>query len=88
MTKEREIEILMKDNCTKAEAPKEKNKIMMKAVNIKWDTDGYNELLCMLPTEMKIPKGMTDEDEISDWLSNEVGFCHNGFELTDGANFK
>ena len=22
------------------------------------------------------------QDDISDWLSNEYGFCHDGFELT------
>lgn len=55
----------------------------MKAVNIKWDTDGDNELLYTLPTEMEIPEGMTDVDEISDWLSDEKGFCHNGFELVE-----
>jgi hypothetical protein len=58
-----------------------KDGINMKAVNIKWDTDGDNELLYTLPTEMEIPMGMTDEEEISDWLSDEVGFCHNGFKL-------
>lgn len=55
----------------------------MRAVNIKWDTDGNNELLCTLPKEMQIPKNITDEEEISDWLSDEVGFCHYGFELVD-----
>lgn len=53
----------------------------MKAINIKWDTDGDLELLHELPTEMEIPEGMSDEDEISDWLSDEEGFCHNGFDL-------
>lgn len=55
----------------------------MKAINIKWDTDGDMELLKQLPTEIKIPKGMMDEEEISDYLSDETGFCHNGFELVD-----
>ena len=41
----------------------------MKATNIKWDTDGDMELLEELPTEMKLLDGMTDDDEISDWLS-------------------
>ena len=62
----------------------------MKAINIKWDvTDGaedmtqeeINEILESLPTEIDIPEGMTDEDEISDYLSDETGFCHCGFEL-------
>lgn len=30
-----------------------------------------------------IPEGMTDPDEISDWLSNETGYCHDGFRLVD-----
>ena len=64
----------------------------MKAVNIKWDvTDGaedmsqeeINEVLESLPTEVDIPTGMWDEDEISDWLSDEFGFCHYGFELVE-----
>ena len=67
----------------------------MKAINIKWDvTDGaedmtkeeMNEILSTLPTEAEIPSYLiTDEDDsledISDWLSAEYGFCHDGFEL-------
>lgn len=60
---------------------KEENK--MKAINIKWDTDGDMELLKDLPMKIEIPEGMTDEDEISDYLSNETGFCHFGFELVN-----
>lgn len=55
----------------------------MKAVNIKWDTDGDMELLEELPTEIEIPEGMTDEEEISDYISDETGFCHNGYVLED-----
>lgn len=55
----------------------------MKAINIKWETDGDMKLLRELPSEMEIPEGVTDEDEISDYLSDETGFCHNGFELVD-----
>lgn len=53
----------------------------MKAINIKWDTDGDLELLYTLPKELEIPDGMVDEDEISEWLSDQEGFCHNGFEI-------
>lgn len=65
---------------------------MLKAVDIKWDVtdDGIDEsddeaceILESLPTEMDIPEGMTDTDEISDWLSDETGFCHYGFRLVD-----
>lgn len=56
---------------------------MMKASNIIWDTDGNLEAENMLPTEMEIPEGMEDEDEISDYLSDVTGFCHISFELED-----
>ena len=55
----------------------------MKATNIKWDTDGDMEFLVELPTEMKLPDGMTEEDEISDWWSDQTGFCHDGFNLAE-----
>lgn len=60
----------------------------MKAVNIKWDTDGDMEVFDELPTEIEIPDYLvTDEDDllddISDWLSDEYGFCHEGFELVN-----
>ncbi len=55
----------------------------MRAVNIKWDTDGDMKVFNDLPTEMEIPEGMTDGEEISDYLSDETGFCHAGFELID-----
>lgn len=69
---------------------------MLKAINIKWDTDGDNEVLQSLPTEMIIPDYLEEyyykdrkyeEDkryvmeEISSWLSDETRFCHNGFEI-------
>lgn len=68
---------------------KEKEKKMLKAVDIKWDVtdnemdDESCEILESLPTEMIIPEGMTDLDEISDWLSDETGYCHDGFRLVD-----
>lgn len=61
----------------------------MKAVNIKWDTDGDMELLEELPTEVEIPDYLItyDEDDlldnISDWLSDEYGFCHDAFEIVN-----
>ena len=67
-------------------------KKMLKAVDIKWDVTDYDddefddeacEVLESLPTEMDIPEGMTDPDEISDWLSDETRFCHDGFRIVD-----
>ena len=54
----------------------------MKATNILWDID-YEKDLENLPTEIEIPNGMTDEDEISDYISEVTGFCHSGFELDE-----
>lgn len=63
---------------------------MLKAINIKWDTDGDMEVLNELPMEMIIPDKLEEMykkdkeyalDEISDWLSDETGFCHDGFEI-------
>ena len=64
----------------------------MKAVNIKWDVDELEDL-DNLPTEVEIPDNLIDNNEdfdqdyyysdISDWLSDEYGFCHFGFELVD-----
>ena len=63
---------------------------MLKAINIKWDTDGDMEAFNELPTEMIIPDELEEMykkdreyalEEISDWLSDETGFCHAGFEI-------
>lgn len=63
---------------------------MLKAINIKWDTDGDMEVFNDLPTEMIVPDELEEEykkdrefalEEISDWLSDETGFCHAGFEI-------
>lgn len=53
----------------------------MKAINIDWDVDYETDIV--LPNEIEIPNGMTDEDDISDYITNETGFCHYGFELVD-----
>lgn len=63
---------------------------MLKAINIKWDTDGDKKVFNDLPTEMIIPNELEEMykkdkefalEEISDWLSDETGFCHDGFEV-------
>lgn len=63
---------------------------MLKAINIKWDTDGDKEVFNELPTEIIVPDELEEMykkdkeyalEEISDWLSDETGFCHAGFEI-------
>lgn len=52
----------------------------MKVINIQWDVDTKEELE-QLPTEMDIPEYLENEEKISDYITNETGFCHKGFEL-------
>ena len=52
----------------------------MKAVNIQWDVD-FEEELEQLPKEIEIPEIMTDEDEISNYITEQTGFCHKGYIL-------
>ena len=62
----------------------------MKAVDILWDVDDLRDLT-HLPKEVEIPWGMTDLDEISDYLSDVTEFCHRGFrhpKHRDGAASK
>lgn len=49
----------------------------MKATNILWDVDNEEELES-LPKEVDIPVELTDEEEISDYLSELTGYCHCG----------
>lgn len=54
----------------------------MFATRIKWDTDGDTEVLASLPTKVEIPQeiaNLDDDDAISDWLSDIIGYCHFGF---------
>lgn len=55
--------------------------------------EDMDEILLTLPTEVEIPDNLIDYDkdfdedyyysDISDWLSDEYGFCHNGFDLVN-----
>lgn len=51
------------------------------ATNILWDNDECDDF--DLPTEMDIPEDMTDIEKISDYLSDQTGFCHKGFVLEE-----
>jgi len=53
-----------------------------KAVNIQWDVDDPEDLE-LLPTEIDIPDEMTDIEEISDYITEQTGFCHKGFTMED-----
>jgi hypothetical protein len=55
--------------------------------NIKWDTDGENidlptEITIDIPNEDFVKMDEEEIDEfISDYITNETGFCHMGFSL-------
>ncbi|RHP33075.1 hypothetical protein DWZ61_05210 [Clostridium sp. AF34-10BH] len=68
----------------------------MKITNIKWDTDGDEEVFATLPQEIDVPEYFLEKknfevdgeysrdemlDQLSDWLSDEYGFCHGGFDV-------
>ena len=58
---------------------------MYKAINIKWETDGYE---VDLPNEVDIPerfidKDGVDEESVADWLSYTFEYVHDGFEVVD-----
>lgn len=56
-------------------------KLTLVAYDIKWDTDDDKVVLHDLPKEILIPDGIVDDEEISDYLSDQTGFCHSGFKL-------
>ena len=50
------------------------------AYRIMWDTDGASLAECNLPRgSVILPFGMTSGEDISDWLSEKFGYCHDGF---------
>lgn len=56
----------------------------MKAYNIKWDLDDDDiNVAPELPREIEIPSHMTDDEEISDYITAVAEFCHKGFSLKD-----
>lgn len=58
------------------------------AYNIEWDTDNDKAIFNQLPKEIEIPEEVwkeyeeyEDEDILSDYLSDETGFCLFGYDL-------
>lgn len=55
---------------------------MIKVYNIMWDIDYYEDddgETIILPTEIEIPD--MHIDDIADYLSDEYGFCIQGFSI-------
>ena len=54
------------------------------AYDIDWETDGDEEAKKELPTKVRIPDDI-NEDEVADWLSDEYGWLVNSVSLTESA---
>lgn len=54
---------------------------MIKAIKIDWDAT--TSVKKSLPKEIEIPNKILEQiiEVISDYITDEVGFCHNGFNL-------
>lgn len=52
----------------------------MKATDIEWDAGRFSD---ELPREIRIPDGIVDVEDISDYITNLTGFTHKGFRLID-----
>ena len=75
---------------------KMKEKQGYKIVDIKWDTDGDKALFDSLPQEIILPEQFCTEDkddydyldEVSEWLSDEYGYCQSGFRIQKTVSLK
>lgn len=61
---------------------------MKVATCIKWDYEGYDDII--LPTEIELPDEVVyaedneiDYESIDNYLSDTTGFCHEGYILED-----
>lgn len=54
--------------------------ILRKAVHIHWDIDDPSDLE-FLPTEILIPETCETDDDISNYISQQTGFCHTGYQI-------
>lgn len=48
------------------------------ATNIEWDTDGE---YVVLPNSIEIPDNLINPEDISDYITEQTGFCHFGFDI-------
>lgn len=64
----------------------------MKVKDIRWDVDDGEmskeeiaEILAALPTEVEIPHWIdpNDTEDVGDWLTEEYGYCHDGFKIVE-----
>ena len=73
------------------------NDVRIVATDIKWDTDGDQEILDLLPKRVILPEEFCIDDyldterlldDVLDWLSAEYEYSHFGFRLDYGTNCK
>jgi|TARA_Y100000310_G_scaffold103387_1_gene101744 hypothetical protein len=67
-----------------SELIRKKELLHLRIYDIDWDTDGVE---VDLPTDLEVEwdyglfKNGWDEDEVVDWLTDEFGWCVNGFSV-------
>lgn len=49
---------------------------------LKEDSESLNSFM-KLPDEVEVPLELTEREDISIWLSDTYGFCHNGFIIKE-----
>lgn len=54
---------------------------MLKVINIEWDTDNDRNLQNAFPKEIDIPESINTMEDISNYISDETGFCNFGFDM-------
>lgn len=59
----------------------------MRAINIQWDTDGDKDAAEQLPEEIQIPVDVAPDD-VSDYISDQTGFCHFGYDLVPDGHIQ
>lgn len=60
---------------------------MLKVINIEWATDNDHNLQNALPKEIDIPESINIMGDISNYISDETGFCNFGFDTDTTALF-
>lgn len=59
----------------------------MRAVEIKWETDGQDPEGLGLPSEMPLPQNI-DKNDVADWLSDQTGWLVDRCRITVDGHIK
>lgn len=71
---------ILKIPCDKYESMSKSERHVFAYNQFRHNRASYEELFD-LPSCIVVPRELKTEDDISDWLSDEYGFCHEGFDM-------